>query len=83
MEFLTMGGARALRMEDRIGSLEAGKLADIIAVHIPPCYSAADQVVRHIIHNTTASDVFKTIIGGQEIKRNHGDTETQRGNRIK
>jgi len=68
LELLTIGGARALRMEDRIGSLEAGKLADIIAVRIPPSYSAAEQVVRHIIHNTTASDVFKTIIGGREIK---------------
>ncbi len=69
LELLTMGGARALRMEDRIGSLEAGKLADIIAVRIPPSYSSAEEVVRHIIHNTTASDVFKTIINGLEITR--------------
>ena len=67
LELLTMGGARALRMEDRIGSLEAGKLADIIAVRIPPSYSTGEQVIRHLIHNTTASDVFKTIIDGQEI----------------
>jgi len=30
VEMATMGGARALHMEDRIGSLEAGKLADLI-----------------------------------------------------
>ncbi len=79
LELLTMGGARALGMEDRIGSLEAGKLADLIAVRIPPVYRAAEQVVRHLIHNTTAADVMKTIIGGQEIKRNHEGTETPRG----
>ncbi|WP_240181806.1 amidohydrolase family protein [Nocardioides sp. 616] len=31
-EIATIGGARALRMEDRIGSLEVGKLADVVVL---------------------------------------------------
>lgn len=37
----TYGGARALRREDRIGSLEAGKQADVLILDIPSCADIA------------------------------------------
>ena len=44
VEMATMGSARALHMDDKIGSLETGKLADIIVVdtkapNMVPVYS--------------------------------------------
>ena len=64
IDMSTMGAARALHMEDKIGSLEVGKLADIIvidtkAVNMVPMYnpysalvySAYPTNVRHAIVN--------------------------------
>jgi 5-methylthioadenosine/S-adenosylhomocysteine deaminase len=50
LEMATIAGARALGMEQRIGSLETGKLADIVAVDLgsaatQPCYDPVSQLV--------------------------------------
>ncbi|MBI3376463.1 MAG: TRZ/ATZ family hydrolase [Betaproteobacteria bacterium] len=56
----TLGGAQALGLSDRIGSIEAGKRADLAAVRIAgaellPCYDPASQLVycagrEHVSH---------------------------------
>jgi len=50
LEMATLGGARALGLEDMIGSLEVGKAADMIAVDLDhpstqPCYDPVSQLV--------------------------------------
>ena len=47
VEMATMGGARALHMEDRIGSLEAGKLADMIVLDRDS--TTMDAVLRRLL----------------------------------
>ncbi len=64
----TIIGARALHMEKRIGSLEAGKKADIIIVdtsapHATPMY----DVYAQIVYALKSADVRTTIIGGKVI----------------
>ena len=68
LEMITIEGARALNMEKEIGSLETGKMADMILVKIPVNYSTADQVLNHLVYNTTSSDVLKTFISGDEVR---------------
>src|SRR5207237_4500700 len=71
VEMATMGGARALGMQDHIGSLEAGKQADIIAVRADglataPCYDPYSTLV----YSATARDVRMTMIGGGVVYEN-------------
>lgn len=70
-EMATIGGARALHLENKIGSLEVGKLADIVIVdfdglHQTPFY----DVYSHLVYATKASDVRTVIINGRIVMRN-------------
>jgi len=68
LEMATIGGARALHMENRIGSLEAGKKADLIllrtdAPHAVPMY----EVVAQVVYSLKASDVETMIVNGRVV----------------
>ena len=70
LEMATLGGARALGMADRLGSLEAGKLADLITVRMDqarqtPLYDP----VSHLVYTTRGDDVDTTIVNGQILMR--------------
>jgi 5-methylthioadenosine/S-adenosylhomocysteine deaminase len=64
----TLGGARALRMDDRVGSLEPGKSADIIAVDLSHSHQAP---IRNpygaLVHTCNQEDVFFTMVGGRVL----------------
>lgn len=67
----TIGGARALHLGDLIGSLEAGKRADIAIVdfsglHQTPFFN----VYSHLVYATKASDVSSVIINGRIVMQN-------------
>jgi aminodeoxyfutalosine deaminase len=65
LELMTIEGARAMNLENRIGSLETGKEADLVLISIPDHYDSALQALNHLIYNTTTADVLQTIIGGK------------------
>jgi len=65
---MTINGARAIGAAERLGSLEAGKLADITvldfnAAHLTPCY----DIYSHLIYAARASDVRHVIINGKLV----------------
>jgi 5-methylthioadenosine/S-adenosylhomocysteine deaminase len=64
LELMTIGGARAMNLEGRIGSLEVGKEADLVLIQIPDGYDSPDHVLNHLIYNTTTADVIQTLISG-------------------
>ncbi|MFZ0883686.1 MAG: amidohydrolase [Candidatus Acidiferrales bacterium] len=68
VEMATITGARALHLEKQIGSLEAGKKADLILVdttapHATPMYNVYSQLVYAL----KASDVKTVVIGGKIV----------------
>jgi 5-methylthioadenosine/S-adenosylhomocysteine deaminase len=70
LEMATIGGARALGLADRIGSLEPGKRADLIVVGMSrarqtPRYDA----ISHLVYATRGDDVTTTIVNGRVLMR--------------
>jgi 5-methylthioadenosine/S-adenosylhomocysteine deaminase len=75
LEWATIGGARALRLDKRIGSLAVGKQADIIMVRHDgltafPALPGGDPA--HVVVNyAEQADVDTVLIAGKAVKR-HG-----------
>src|SRR3954464_2356660 len=70
IEMATIDGARALHMEKEIGSLEAGKKADLvlISLHEPNAVPMYD-IYAQIAYSLKASDVDTVVIGGRVVMR--------------
>jgi 5-methylthioadenosine/S-adenosylhomocysteine deaminase len=64
----TIDGAKILGLDDKIGSLKAGKQADIIILdlqqaHLQPSY----DIYSTLVYNTSGSDVVDSIINGKIV----------------
>jgi 5-methylthioadenosine/S-adenosylhomocysteine deaminase len=70
LEMATLGGARALGMEDQLGSLEVGKRADIVVVGLeaPRLHPLYDPV-SHLVYAAKGSDVRHVAIEGRIVMR--------------
>lgn len=71
LEDATQGGARAVRQEKLLGSLEVGRKADLLVLdtqraHLVP----AGRIVSAWIHNGQPSDIESVMVDGQFIMRN-------------
>jgi 5-methylthioadenosine/S-adenosylhomocysteine deaminase len=70
LRLCTVEGARALGLEDRVGTLEPGKDADLCAVslaaaHVRPVHDP----LAALFHAARASDVVLTAVRGQVLQR--------------
>ena len=68
LEVATLAGARALGLDHAIGSLVAGKQADIVAVDlsaldVSPCYDP----VSHLVHAVGRDAVTDVWVGGRRV----------------
>lgn len=70
LRLATMGGAEAIGMADRIGSIEVGKRADLVvisleAAHMWPVFIGEQtNIVEQIVYSASAADVRHTIVDG-------------------
>ncbi|RWR05897.1 5'-deoxyadenosine deaminase [Siminovitchia fortis] len=66
----TIGGAKAVGLEDQIGSLEVGKKADVAILDLNKFHtfpSAEVDPVPRIVYSATRADVESTIINGKIV----------------
>ena len=62
----TIWGARALRMQDRIGSIDAGKEADLVAVDLSLSYQVpSPDPYSAIVHTANQENTLMTMVGGR------------------
>jgi 5-methylthioadenosine/S-adenosylhomocysteine deaminase len=70
LAMLTIDGARALGLDDRIGSLEAGKRADLILVDLErPHLLPTERYVPKLVYSANGADVTDVIVDGQILMR--------------
>lgn len=79
LKMATIGGARVIGLENRVGTIEAGKRADIIIVdtntpHMTPMYNPYSQLV----YSATGGDVRDVIINGKIVYRDRRFTTLDR-----
>jgi len=70
LDLATIGAARALHMDEEIGSIEVGKRADLAVVslrgaHTTPFYP--ESVISHLVYSCRGSDVQATVVDGQVL----------------
>ena len=69
-DMLTINGAKALGAEDRLGSLEVGKFADMVMVDVnrPHAVPMFDPMT-HLVYSTNKSDVRHVFLAGEQVVR--------------
>jgi len=68
LELATINGARALGLEHEIGSLEAGKKADLVVVDLNRLHTAPSiNPVSTLVYAATGGDVDMVVVDGQVV----------------
>lgn len=66
LQMATVNGARAIGMEEQLGTLEAGKLADLIAVNLDqPNTQPVYNVISTLVYSANSSQVTHVWVHGQ------------------
>lgn len=71
LEMATLNGAKAMGLEEQIGSLEVGKRADFIVINMDaPHLTPAWDPVSTIVYAAQGTDVDTVVIDGQIVMQN-------------
>ena len=71
----TINGAKLLELDDKIGSVEVGKEADIILVNVEEKLDNIkllpnNDIISNLVYNTNGNSVDTTIVNGNVLMEN-------------
>ncbi|MFQ6130340.1 MAG: amidohydrolase family protein [Candidatus Hadarchaeaceae archaeon] len=70
LEMATINGTIALGLQDKIGSLEVGKKADIVMVDVKkPHLAPLHNVISHLVYSAVGGDVDTVVVDGKVLMR--------------
>jgi cytosine/adenosine deaminase-related metal-dependent hydrolase len=71
LELATLGGARALGLEQEIGSIEVGKRADLVAIDLsgPHGQPADAEMASRLVYAARSADVRHVVVDGRLVVR--------------
>lgn len=71
LKMATINGAKALGLEEKIGSIEEGKLADIIILNLDTIVTKpVNDICSDIVYNVKGNNVETTIVNGKILMEN-------------
>ena len=71
LEYGILGGAKALGLSDKIGSIEPGKRADLVLIDLgKPWLQPVNNPAASLVYSATGSEVDTVIIDGEIIMEN-------------
>jgi len=72
LEMATLGGAKAIGMEAEVGSIEAGKRADLTLIDLsgPHATPGGEDIVSRLVFSGRSSDVTDVMIDGRLVMKN-------------
>jgi cytosine/adenosine deaminase-related metal-dependent hydrolase len=75
LELATIEGARALGIDDEVGSLEVGKRADVVVVRTDgPHVEPGGDAWSRLVYGCTSRDVVHVVVDGELVVRNREHT---------
>ena len=71
-ELATINGAKALGLENEIGSLESGKKADIVFLDLNNVWNSygSDSIYSNIVYSASQENIHSVIIDGNWVFKN-------------
>ncbi|NJM53592.1 MAG: amidohydrolase family protein [Blastocatellia bacterium] len=83
IETMTIGGAKAMQLENEIGSIEVGKQADLAVISLKNiAQQPIHDIYSAILFASTSRDIILTMVAGEEIYRD-GASKTIDENELK
>ena len=71
LKMATINGAKALKLDDKIGSIEENKIADLIILDLNTLVTQPiNDLLSDIVYNVKGSNVDTTIINGKILMEN-------------